>query len=139
MAFCLMPEARNRFTNALRDGTIDPYKLNQLSSDERRAIFKKVLAGDESAAHEVNAQFEGKMLLKNQKYAFTSWAKKLAGITPDVRRDMLARINNMNHILDPAEEKQFLSDLAAKKLGVGVTQEEAKTIAELSNKVVETV
>ena len=128
--FCLMPDARNRFTNALRDGTIDPYKLNQMTSEERHAIFGKIVGKD--AGHEVNAEFERRMLLKNQQFAYTAWAKRVAGITPDIRRDLMARIGNMDHILNPAEEKQFLSDLAAKKLGVSVTQDEAKKIATLS-------
>jgi hypothetical protein len=134
MSFCLLPEAENRFTQGLKDGTIDPYKLNQMSSDERRAIFEKVV-GEKNAAKEVNAQFEGKMLLKNQKYAYTSWAKKLTGITPAMRTDLASKINKLDHVLDPTEEKAFLSDLAEKKLGIGVTSEEAKKIADLSGKV----
>lgn len=132
--FCLLPQAVERFTQGLRDGTIDPYKLNQMTSDERRAIFEKVV-GDNNAAKEVNASFEGKMLLKNQKYAYTAWAKRTAGLTPEIRRDLETKINNLDHVLNPAEEKNFLHDLAEKKLGVGVTTEEAKKISDLSSKV----
>lgn len=132
--FCLLPEAVSRFTQGLRDGTIDPYKLNQMTSDERRAIFEKVV-GDKNAAKEVNASFEGKMLLKNQKYAYTAWAKRTAGLTPEIRRDLETKINNLDHVLNPAEEKNFLHDLAEKKLGVGVTTEEAKKISDLSGKI----
>lgn len=131
--FCLPKAAVDSFTNALRSGKIDPYKLNQMTSEERRGVFEGIV-GKEGAA-QVNAEFEAKTLLKNQKYAYTAWAKKVAGITPDTRRDLMARISKMDHILNPGEEKQFLSDLAAKKLGVGVTQEEAKNIAELSGKI----
>lgn len=131
--FCLMPDAREKFKNALRDGTIDPYKLNQMTSEERHAVFSKLVGKD--AGHEVNAAFEGKMLLKNQKYAYTAWAKKVAGITPETRRDLMARIGKMDHVLNPTEEQGFLKDLAAKKLGVGVTQDEAKQISTLSQAV----
>lgn len=133
-AFCLMPDARNRFTNALRNGTIDPYKLNQLSSEERRAIFEKVI-GDKNTAKEVNAAFEAKTLLKNQNLAYTSWAKKVAGITPEVRRDLITKIQRLDHILSPEEEKPFLEDLASTRLGVNVTQEEAKNISTLSHEI----
>jgi hypothetical protein len=132
-----MPAAVDKFTNALRDGTIDPYKLNQMSSEERRAVFKKIV-GDDNAAKEVNAAFESKTLLKNQKYAYTAWAKKVAGLTPEVRRDMISQIQRLDHILAPDEEKQFLEDLASKRLGFGVTRDEAKNISDLSNKVTET-
>lgn len=134
--FCLVPEAIERFKNGLRDGTIDPYKLNQLSSDERRAIFSKVVGAD--VAKEVNASFESKILLKNQKYAYTAWAKKVANITPETRRDIISRIEKIDHILNPTEEQGFLKDLAAKKLGIDVSQEEAKNISDLSNKVSQT-
>lgn len=131
--FCLPAAAVNSFTNALRSGKIDPYKLNQMSSDERRAVFKGIVG--ENGAKQVNAEFEARMLLKNQKYAYTAWAKKVAGITSETKRDLMTRISKMDHILTPVEEKQFLSDLAAHKLGVGVTPEEARSIANLSQKV----
>lgn len=132
--FCLLPEAVNRFTQGLRDGTIDPYKLNQMTSDERRSIFEKVV-GDKNAAKEVNASFEAKTLLKNQNYGYVTWAKRVAGITPEIRRDLETKINNLDHVLNPVEEKSFLHDLAEKKLGVGVTTEEAKKISDLSGKI----
>lgn len=138
MAFCLMPVAVDRFTNALRDGTIDPYKLNQMSSEARRAVFKKIIGGDENAAKEINAAFESRTLLKNQKSAYTAWAKKVAGITPEIRRDMISQIQRMDHILRPEEEKPFLEDLASKRLGFGVTRDEARNISDLSSKVSET-
>lgn len=130
-----MPDAREKFKNALRDGTVDPYKLNKMTSEERHAVFSKLVGKD--AGHEVNAAFEGKMLLKNQKFAYTAWAKKVAGITPETRRDLMARISKMDHVLSPAEEQGFLKDLAAKKLGIGVTQDEAKTISNLSHAITE--
>lgn len=107
-----------------------------MTSEERHAFFGKI-TGEENAKG-VNALFESKMLLKNQKYAYVSWAKKVAGITPEVRRDLITRISKLDHILNPADEKQFLKDLAASKLGVDVTQAEAKKIAEMSTKVTET-
>lgn len=134
--FCLVPEAVNRFKQGFANGLIDPYKLNKMTSEERRAIFEKIAGKD--AAREVNARFESKMLLKNQKYAYTAWAKQVAGITPEVRRDIITRIGKIDHILNPTEEKGFLRDLASTKLGVDVSQEEAKTISDLSNKVSQT-
>jgi hypothetical protein len=128
--FCLLPAAVTKFKQGLRDGTIDPYKLNKLTSEERRTFFAKFVGDDQ--AKEVNALFESKILLKNQKYAYTAWAKKVAGITPEVRRDMLARIERLENILDPQEERQFLNDLASVRLGFAVTEREAKTIADLS-------
>lgn len=131
--FCLPPIAVNKFTDALRSGKIDPYKLRDMTSDERRAVFKDIVG--ENGAKQVNTAFEAKTLLKNQNLAYTNWAKKVAGITPETRRDMLSKIQRLDHILSPEEEKPFLQDLASQRLGVGVTQEEAKNISDLAHNV----
>jgi hypothetical protein len=48
---------------------------------------------------------------------------------------MIARIEKLDHVLDAKDEKAFLADLAAKKLGTDVSFDEAKAIADLSKKV----
>lgn len=128
--FCLPKAAVDKFTQGLRDGSIDPYKLNQMTSQERRAVFSKIV-GDKGA-QQVNSEFESRMLLKDQQKAYVAWAKKVAGITPATRQDLISKIEKMDHILDPQEESAFLQDLASTRLGFGVTQEEAKNITTLS-------
>lgn len=133
MAFCLPKFETDKFIKALKDGVIDPVKLIAMSSEERRAFFSKVL-GPESA-HEVNTLLESKLILKNQKQGMVNWAKKLAGISEKTKTDIISKIEKMNTILDATNEKTFLEDLVAKKLGTEVSFEEAKTIATLSNEV----
>lgn len=134
--FCLPKESVDKFTAALRSGKIDPYKLKDMTSEERRGVFESIVGKE--GAKQVNAEFEAKTLLKNQKFAYTSWAKKVAGITPETRRDLLAKIQRLDHVLNPADEKMFLQDLASRRLGISVTQEEAKTISTMADKVTET-
>ena len=129
-AFCLVPEAADRFIEALKSGELDPGKLMAMSSAERRAAFAEHV-GEENA-HEVNALFESKLLLADQKRGLVNWAKKVGGLTEPARRDILAQINKLDRVLQPADEQAFLEDLAAKKLGVSVTAEEARTIFNLS-------
>lgn len=128
--FCLLPEAINKFKAGFQDGSLDPEKLSKMSSQERHEVFSK-LAG-EDVAKGVNASFESKLLLKNQQKGMITWAKSVAGMKPEVKRDLITRIQKLNHVLDPGEQKQFLGDLASTKLGTDVTQEEAKKIADLS-------
>lgn len=130
--FCLPKQAVDKFTNALRSGKIDPYKLNALSSDERRSIFEDIVGKE--GAKQVNSEFETKMLLKNQKYAYTSWAKSVAGLKPDARNDLVAKIGKLDHALNPDEEHGFLKDLASTKLGTNVSEDEARNIISLSKK-----
>lgn len=131
-AFCLVKEQADKFRRGLKDGSISPAKLADMSSADRREYLGKFV-GEENAK-QVNALFESKLLLKNQKAGYISWAKKVAGMTVESKRDMVARIERLQEVLTPESEKAFLEDLAAKRLGVEVTAEEARGLAELSKK-----
>ena len=132
MSWCLTLANTEKFKKGLKDGAIDPAKLVAMTSAERNAFFAKIV-GEENA-QQVNALFESKLLLKNQKAGYITWAKKIGGISTKVRMDLISRIERMDKVLNPAEENQFLQDLASARLKVDVTQDEAKTIAELSKK-----
>lgn len=132
MSFCLLPDQANKFIEALKNGNIDPAKLADMTSAERHDFFSKIVG--EQDAHEVNALFESKLLLKNQQAGLIRWAKNVSGITEQARRDIVTRVENMSKVLDPASEKVFLSDLAEKKLGTQVTIDEAHNITQLSGK-----
>lgn len=131
-AFCLTKDLAKTFRKKLKDGEIDPGKLARMSSSERRAFFIDFLGEDN--AKNVNALFESKLLLKNQKVGMITWAKKVSGITEPARRDIISRINRLERVLDPVSEKVFLEDLAAQKLGTTVTSEETKKIFNLARK-----
>lgn len=130
--FCLPREFASKFLQSLKDGTINPDKMIDMTSAERREFLGKIVGEDN--AREVNAAFESKLLLKDQKRGLVSWAKQVSGITEPVRRDILAKIDRMEAVLTPRTEDAFLEDLAAKKLGTDVTFEEAQHITEEANK-----
>lgn len=133
--FCLPVDVASKFLDKVKDGSLNPAKLASMTSAERRAVFEKLVGP--ASAKDVNAEFESKLLLKNQSAGLVTWAKKVSGVSPQVRQDMITRIQKLDRVLDPADRTQFLKDLASTKLGVDVTQAEAKHIAELS-KAVET-
>lgn len=130
MKVCLPPSITSKFVGALKDGKINPEELTKMTSEERHKVFSDIVGED--YAKLTNANFESKLLLKNQQRGFQTWAKQTAGITPEVRRDLITKIQKMDHILNPEEEQGFLKDLAATKLGVDVTDKEAKQISEHS-------
>lgn len=134
--FCLPKYAADVFKTKLKSGEINPEKLSSMSSEERRAFFSKFL-GEENAK-QVNTSFESKLLLKNQQQGIINWAKKTVGLTPEVRRDILAKVERMTNVLQPADEKSFLADLAEQRLGASVTPAEASKIAELAKNVSDT-
>lgn len=131
---CLPPKLVDSFKQALISGKLNPEKLEQMSSDARHNLFKDVV-GDANSKW-VNSQFETKMLLKNRQQGYITWAKKLTGVSPQVRQDLMTKIGKMDErILNPAGERDFLKDLAATRLNVDVTSKEAQKIASLSSKV----
>jgi hypothetical protein len=132
MAFCLVPQQVNAFKKGLLDGSINPDDLGKMTSDQRRKFLSKYVG--ETNAQGVNALFESKTLLKDQQRGMITWAKRVGGVSPQTRRDIIARIERMDEVLNPKEQQQFLKDLASTKLGVDVTQEEAKAISNLSKK-----
>jgi hypothetical protein len=133
MTFCLLPEKVDQFKKALRDREIDPAKLATLGSLERRALLEKFVGPENS--QQVNALFESKLLIKNQQAGMISWARKVSGMSPQAKRDLVTKIEKLDRVLDPKEGEQFLNDLASTKLGADVTQEEAQKITELSRKI----
>jgi hypothetical protein len=129
-SFCLLPQYVERLREKVANGELDPAALSGLTSAERRAKFAEIV-GDANAGH-LNAAFESKLLLKNQQQGLEAWARGLTDVKPEIRRDLLARIERMDRVLSPRDLDSFLADLARQKLGFGVTMEEAGRIAELA-------
>jgi len=136
MAFCLIPKLADEFLTRIKDGRVNPEKLSDLSSKDRRAYFAEFLG--ETNAKQVNALFESKLLLKNQQAGMITWAKSISGMKEQVKTDILSKINKMDKVLSPAEEKLFLADLAAHKLGATVTLAEAAKITDLAKTATDT-
>lgn len=127
---CLPKFITEKFLKSLPE---DISKLTDMTSEQRRAFFTEV-AGPK-AATEINALFESKLLLKNQQLGLINWAQKVAGLKPEVKRDFLTRVRNMEKFLEPEEAALFLEDIVEKRLGFGVSVEEAGRIADLSKQV----
>jgi hypothetical protein len=130
---CLPKRIVDTFKKALLDGTISPEKLTKMTSEERRSLFETLVGKD--YAKEVNAQFESKLLLKNQQLGMVHWAERLMGMSKEAKRDLLSKIEKLDKVLNPTEEKAFLEDLASKRLGIDITLEEAKTISNLAKNI----
>jgi hypothetical protein len=131
--FCLPRDRVSAFQKAIKSGELDPPALAQLSSVQRRDVLAKFVG--EEAAPKVNAEFESKLLLKNQKQGMVTWVKGVTNMKPEVRRDMLAKIQKLERMLDPEDKDVFFSDLAEKRLGFGIDAEEVKLITGMSKKV----
>ena len=130
MAWCLTRDQEAKFRQALIDKKIDPFKIADMTSEQRRALFEQYV--DSENAVKINSLYESKLLLKNQVAGFRTWAKRVVGVTPQIKRDLLTRIERLDKALDPKELKEFKEDLVRTRLGLGITFEEAKTINQMS-------
>jgi len=130
LAWCLPTYVSDAFLAKLKKGEIDPIKLAEMTSKDRRASFVEIF-GKENA-EQVNRLFESKLLLKNQQRGMVTWAKTMAGLKPQAQRDVLSRINRLEEALNPATEQAFLEDLVSHKLGNTVTMQEAGKLSGLS-------
>lgn len=133
--WCLLKTYADKFKKALKDGTIRPEILVKMTSEQRRNFLAEYVGKDNAV--QVNALFESKLLLKNQKAGMINWVKRTANMTEPAKRDILTKIERLTEVLTPETEDAFLQDLASTKLKIDVTADEAKTISELSEKLQE--
>ena len=129
---CLPEQYANAFLKALKSGKINPERLIKMTSEQRREFFAK-LVGDH--AKFVNAEFESKLLLKNQKRGLVTWAERMSGLREYSKKDIIEKINKLDRALNPAEQEQFLQDIAEKRLGVQVSYDDAQKLVKLTQKV----
>lgn len=135
MAFCLSSLAVAEFKKRLISGETTPEKLNEMTSEQRREYFSSFLG--EAAGEKVNAAYESKLLLKNQKQGIITWANKFAKEQPKLHKDILSKVEKMSTLLDAKSEDSFYADLVKQKLGFGVSMEEAGNLHSLNKRAVE--
>lgn len=128
---CIPKNIAMELKTRLKSGEITPAKLAEMTPEARAKYFRSFLPED--YAQSVNALYESKTLLADQQRGLISWIKAATGTRPEVKRELIDRVMKMDQaILNPDELQPFLQDLAAKKIGVGVSRDEAKEIARLS-------
>jgi len=134
MSICLPKIYREKLLNALKSGELTIEKLYKLSDAESHALLAKYV-GKENATF-VNAKFEAAKS-SNQKAAFVNWIKKNTTYFDPVRKDMLKRVERNKKFLSAKEVEGFMDDLVQQKLGFRVSEMEAKTLMEMSEKIQE--
>jgi hypothetical protein len=128
--FCLLPKYAEELARRIDEGELGLDTLARMSSADRHAAFADIM-GEANAQH-VNAAFESKLLLENQRKGLETWIRQTTKGKPEVARDLLSRVARMDKVLEPNDPEGFLADLAKQRLGFGVSMEEAGRIAELS-------
>jgi len=129
-AFCLPKQYTEAFRQALKSGELSPGKLRTMTTEERRGLFSKMFGDDLSG--ELNLSFEKRLLLKDQQTAMKNWVNDALGLNEVSKKTLVDKIQRMDRILNPVLDREFLADLAHKKLGTSLTVEEARQVFDLS-------
>lgn len=127
---CLPEPIAKSVLQAVKTRQIDLRSLADMPSEARRNVFSEIVGKDH--AESINALFESKMAMKNQELGMINFIRQTVGMTTPVARDMVSRIQKLDHILNPEEQKAFLQDFASKKIGATITSEQAAKISELA-------
>src|SRR3990167_6729779 len=138
MDFCLIRHYADEFKKRLKNGEINPVKMNVLSTEKRQKFFETFM--DKDGAQKTNLLFEQKIVQKNQVNGAIRWAEQVLGVTDKQREKLLETIRKNNEerlrrTFNPTENEAFLNDLVNQKLGIGVTREESHMIFKLSEKI----
>lgn len=132
MAWCLIKSEQDRFKKALVEKKINPFKLADMSSEQRRSLFEQYV--DPENAVNINSLYESKLLVKNRQKGFETWVNRTLGMKPEAKRDLLSKIERLSkkELLNPQTIRAFKEDLARTRLGLNITFDEAKQINSLS-------
>lgn len=131
MSWCLPKYLSQPFLEKLQSGDIDLDKIRDMKPSDRHKYFTDMF-GEEHGTR-ANALLEKTILLKDFQRGATTWIKDVAGLKPEVKRDMVSRVNKMENILNPAEEEAFMQDLVDYKLGIHIPYEAAQKLTELAS------
>ena len=132
MTYCITPEFEAKFRNALKSGNISPQKLISMTSDDRRRYLAEFVG--EFNAQNVNAEFESKLLLKNQTRGIITWANKVLGENTSRAKEIEEKVLKLKTALTPENEGDFLADIVERRLGIQPSAGEAKVLVGLAEK-----
>lgn len=141
--YCLLPNQIDNFKQALKDKDLDIKDLFNMDSAKRTEVFKQY-AGDNAKA--VNTLFEEKLVLKNRILGIQNLFSKLGEFGKNSAENVAMRDKAISEykaaqqerIFSPQEHQAFLNDLADKRIGTHISQEQAAKVFELSKKVADT-
>lgn len=132
--FCIPKQLANELKQAFRSKEISVESLYEMTSAERHKKFAKYLNDDLTTF--VNSKFEQAMIAK-KKTALTDWVSNtLNSQEKKYSKNLLEKIQDLDKlgVLDSDGELGFLGDLAARKLGIRVTESEVKNISAQAGK-----
>lgn len=130
---CIPRATAEKMKQAIRNGDINIKEMFDMpTSEERRAVFRQFTSDE--LAKDINAAFE-KAMVSKQKNALQNFAKKWLDTNKIEKRhydSMLKRIEGLDDlgVLNNTNADTYLSDLITDSMGIDMTVDEIKNIAE---------
>jgi hypothetical protein len=133
---CLIKPLADKLKKALKDGQFDLARMFDMSPEERRAEFGKVLPPE--AAKFVNQKFE-KAMASQRDDALKEWVKETTTEKDIKKYNILDKVADLKEaeLLDETKFNGLLEDLVSDKLGINLTEEEIKTLVKLTDELKE--
>lgn len=140
--FCLIPSEAEKLKKAIASGKINPDVLGSMSSKETEEYLAKYLSPEN--AKQVNLLYEKKLLLKNEDKALYELFKDVTGMT-EKQKDLKIKLMKSEllrkeaRLFNPIEGQKVLdslvNDTLSRRFKVGISNEEAKQIIDLTNNI----
>lgn len=118
---------------AFAEGKINLKEFTKMTPDRRLSTLVDILKDDKLALRYA-ADFEKKLLLKNQKLGLLNWLKSDIKMDPLIKKDLVTQIMELENVLDPANAGKF-DNFIDTKLGIRLTGAQQEKLFELSGKV----
>ncbi len=136
--WCLIQEKADLLLTKLKSGELTYGGLRKMESQNRLAKFQEFMS--EPDAKRANLLFEQKLVQKDFFAGMDAWKATLVGKKSKKAEAISQAIakrkeESLKRIFSPKENQAFLSELAEKKVGVGLSREEAEVIFRLSKEV----
>lgn len=135
MAFCIIKPLAEKLKQAAKRGEFNIQQLFEMTSEQRRNLFQ--FYTDLDTAKGINAGFE-RAMVSEHKSALKTWVKNTLNAKEKITKgkDLIDKIEDLSNdnLLDPDGRDGFLQDLVAEKLGATISEDEARKINELSEK-----
>ncbi len=129
--WCLTKGAKELLLQELqKDG--DPQKMVDRGTEGRLEWFTNIVG--EANAHNLNALYESKLLLKNQQRGLVSFIRNIGG-PKKIQRDLYSKVKRIDKVLTEKDVDQWLGSIVRKRLGVEVSEQEYKTLVDLSKQI----
>ncbi len=127
------PELLQKFNKGFEERAV--VSAENIEAKKQAIIDRLTKKNQEEKIPQALADYEIKLVKRQTELLNRYLEKSLQGVPVNRKKNVVERVKATKHLLTPGEQKVFLEDLVAQKLGYGVDLKTAEELVELSNKV----